>query len=232
MKLQVHLPSWITNWFPAAVWTVPNSGKDIYLTFDDGPIPEVTPRVLQLLREENVPATFFCVGENVFKYPEVFSQVLEDGHMVGNHTYNHVQGLKMGNRKYYENVDKANRLIGSNLFRPPHGWLRRAQYKSLSRRYKIVMWDVISCDYNPAVSPKECLRNVLKYVRPGSIITFHDSIKAENNLFETLPKVIHILKAQGYEFRKIEFEKVRNIYTNTNFGKLVKFRDELIQKWA
>ncbi|MDP4184212.1 MAG: polysaccharide deacetylase family protein [Bacteroidota bacterium] len=232
MKLQVHLPSWITNWFPAAVWKIPTENKEVYLTFDDGPIPEVTPRVLQLLREENVPATFFCVGENVSKHPEVFGQILDDGHMTGNHTYNHLQGLKTSKKEYYNNVEKANRLIGSNLFRPPHGWLRRAQYKKLSKKYKIIMWDAISCDYNPAVSPKECLRNVLDYVRPGSIITFHDSIKAEKNLFETLPKVIRMLKEQGYTFRKIEFENVRNLYTDTHFGKLVRFKDVMLEKWA
>ena len=146
-KLQVHLPGFFTKWFPAAVWRMPGEEKTVYLTFDDGPVPSVTPWVLDLLNENQVKATFFAVGENVFRYPEIYEQILEDGHAVGNHTYHHLQGLKSSNLEYFKDIEQANRLIGSNLFRPPHGWLTRGQYLFLSQKYKIVMWDVIYCDY-------------------------------------------------------------------------------------
>ncbi|TKG94579.1 polysaccharide deacetylase family protein [Puteibacter caeruleilacunae] len=226
MKLQVHLPSWITNWFPAALWTIPTERKEVFLTFDDGPIPEITPLILDILEKEEVPATFFCVGENVFKHPEVYQQVLDAGHAVGNHTYNHIQGLKTRNKEYFRNVEKAAQLIGSNLFRPPHGWLKRSQYKLLSKKYKMVMWDVISVDYNPAVSPQQCLKNVMDFVRPGSIITFHDSLKAEKNVLYALPMAIKLLKEQGYTFRKIEFEKIKHIYTDTHWGRFREQREK------
>lgn len=194
---------------------MPNNGeKSIYLTFDDGPIPEVTPWVLDLLKQHDIPATFFCVGENVFKHPEVFSQVVEAGHAVGNHTYNHIQGLKSPNSSYFQNVELANRLINSKLFRPPHGWLKRSQYRFLSRRYKIIMWDVISCDYNRNIPKEEVLANVLNYTRNGSIITFHDSLKAQTHLQWVLPRAIEALKAEGYTFRKIEFPKERRLFTS------------------
>ena len=138
-KLQVHLPQYITKWFPLAVWRMPDDSKTLYLTFDDGPIPEVTPWVLDLLRRNNIKATFFAVGENVFHNPEIFEQIIDEGHAVGNHTYHHLQGLKSDNRTYYKDIVHANKLIGSNLFRPPHGWLKRAQYRYLSGKYKIVI---------------------------------------------------------------------------------------------
>jgi peptidoglycan/xylan/chitin deacetylase (PgdA/CDA1 family) len=182
--------------------------KVVYLTFDDGPVPGVTTWLLDLLDKYNIKATFFCVGENVFRYPNIYTRILKGGHVVGNHTYNHIQGLKSTNRSYLKNVEQADRLIGSNLFRPPHGWLKRSQYRYLSERYKIIMWDVISCDYNQNISKEEVLNNVLEYTQPGSIITFHDSIKAEDHLKWALPRAIEELISQGYEFRKIEFSKV------------------------
>lgn len=208
-KPQVHLPSYITRLFPKAVWQMPEEdAKVVYLTFDDGPVPGVTTWLLDLLDKYNIKATFFCVGENVFRYPNIYTRILKGGHVVGNHTYNHIQGLKSTNRSYLKNIEQADRLIGSNLFRPPHGWLKRSQYRYLSERYKIIMWDVISCDYNQNISKEEVLNNVLEYTQPGSIITFHDSIKAEDHLKWALPRAIEELISQGYEFRKIEFSKV------------------------
>lgn len=234
LKLQVHLPHYITKWFPLAVWRMPDEAKIVYLTFDDGPQPGITTWVLELLQKHHIKATFFAVGENVFRYPEVFDQIIEEGHAVGNHTYHHLQGLKSDNLTYFRDIDQANRLIGSNLFRPPHGWLKRAQYRYLSKKYKIIMWDVISCDYNQNITKEEVLQNVLDYARPGSIITFHDSIKATPHLQWVLPRVIDALKADGYEFRKIEFPKVRRLLISPTLQRLRRVRNNIRQltRWA
>lgn len=204
LNLEVHLPGFVTKIFPRAIWTIPNPRKEIYLTFDDGPIPEATPAVLELLRKENIKATFFCVGENVFKHPEVYQQVLDEDHAVGNHTYNHYNGLKKKKKDYLRNIEKAGTVINSKLFRPPYGFMRRSQYRALKKQYKIIMWDVISCDYKRSLSKEEVMANVMDYVRPGSIITFHDHIKTYDNVMYVLPRVIKELKAQGYQFKKIE----------------------------
>ena len=229
LKPQVHLPHCITNWFPLAIWRMPIDKKVVYLTFDDGPIPEVTPWVLDLLMEHNIKATFFAVGENVFRYPEIFEQIVEDGHAVGNHTYHHLQGLKSDNKTYYKDIVHANKMIGSNLFRPPHGWLKRAQYRYLSGKYKIIMWDVISCDYNRNITKEEVLNNVLEFAREGSIITFHDSLKAEGHLKWALPRAIEALKAEGFEFDKIEFPKVRRLVFSPALQRIRRFRNNLRQ---
>ncbi len=233
-KLQVQLPGFFTKWFPAAVWRMSGEEKAVYLTFDDGPVSGVTPWLLDLLNKQEVKATFFVVGENVFRYPDIFLQILEDGHAVGNHTYHHLQGLKTGNLEYFKDIEQANRLIGSNLFRPPHGWLSRAQYIFLSQKYKIVMWDVISCDYNPNITREEVLDNVLRFVRSGSIITFHDSYKAEEHLKWALPRAIAALKDEGYEFKKIEFPKVRRLFLTTTLQRIKKLRSNFrqLRKWA
>ncbi len=218
---RVHLPRIITNWFLEAIWHIDDGQKTVYLTFDDGPVPEITDWVLSLLKQENIQATFFVVGENAFKHPEVFQRVLEEGHVVGNHTYNHLQGIKTANYEFFKNIEKADKLVKSNLFRPPHGWLTRKQYKFLSIKYKIIMWDVISCDYDKKLPGEKVVKNVLKFVRPGSIITFHDSIKAEKNLRYALPIVIKKLKEQGYSFKKIEFEKIKNIYSHSSINQII-----------
>ncbi|GET30663.1 polysaccharide deacetylase family protein [Prolixibacter sp. SD074] len=235
LKPQVHLPRHITKWFPAAIWRIPQEDKKVvYLTFDDGPIPGVTPWVLKFLKENDIKATFFCVGENVFRYPEIFEQIVEDGHAVGNHTYHHIQGLKSENVSYFKDIEQANHLIGSNLFRPPHGWLKRSQYHFISQKYRIIMWDVISCDYNRNIPKEEVLKNVLKYSRPGSIITFHDSLKGESHLRYALPKAIAELKERGYEFRKIEFPKERPLFNPVYRQRLQKLRQTIrqVHRWA
>jgi len=207
-NLRVRLPGFITALFKEATWRMDKTRQVVYLTFDDGPIPEVTPWVLSLLRKENIRATFFCVGENVSRYPEVYQQILDDGHSVGNHTFNHWQGLKKSNREYFRNIEKAREYIDSDLFRPPHGWLKRSQYFFLKRKYQIVMWDVISCDYDRGLKPENVLRNITEFVRWGSIITFHDSLKAQRNLEEVLPISIRWMKEQGYRFEAIPYKKV------------------------
>lgn len=207
---RVRLPGFITSLFKDVVWRFDENSKVVYLTFDDGPIPEVTPWVIDLLRKENIKATFFCVGENVMKYPEVYRQILDGGHSVGNHTYNHWQGIKKGKQDYFDNIEKAAGFIDSDLFRPPHGWLTRSQYRFLKNRYRIIMWDLVSCDYDIRIKPEKVLRNVKDFVRPGSVITFHDSIKAENNLKQSLPEAIRWMKEQGYRFEAIPYRKVRS----------------------
>lgn len=204
---RVRLPGFITSLFSDAVWRFAETERVVYLTFDDGPIPEVTPWLLDLLRKENISATFFCVGENVMKYPEVYRQILDNGHSVGNHTFNHWQGLKMNNQDYFRNIEKADEYIDSDLFRPPHGWLKRSQYNFLKKQFRIIMWDLISCDYDARITPEKVFSNITDFVRSGSVITFHDSMKAKHNLQEALPLAIRWMKDEGYRFKAIPYNK-------------------------
>ncbi|HOO84900.1 MAG TPA: polysaccharide deacetylase family protein [Prolixibacteraceae bacterium] len=207
INYKVRLPEWLTRLFPQAIWRMPQGDNTLYLTFDDGPVPEVTPQVLDILKLKNIKATFFCVGDNVKKYPELYKRIIDEGHSVGNHTHNHLQGPKYKTENYLNNISLAQSYISSNMFRPPHGVLTRAQYNAISASFYIVMWDVISCDYDKSLSPQQCINNVLDFVRDGSIITFHDSIKAQKNVLTALPFVIDNLFNQGYNFNKIELPK-------------------------
>ena len=188
--------------------------RSVYLTFDDGPIPESTPFLLQTLREQQVKATFFMVGDNVRKYPELFQQIVDEGHQVGNHTHNHIGGFRHSIKEYMYNVEKANAYIrprptenGADAaattpyFRPPHGWMRLSQYAWLSRKFKVVMWDVVTRDYSKWMTAEDIVNNVKRYTRNGSIITFHDSLKAIDKLHTALPESIQWLKEQGFAFR-------------------------------
>lgn len=200
---RVQLPRFITGFYPGALWRGPAAEKQVFLTFDDGPVPEVTPWVLDLLRRENISACFFCVGENVQRHPELYRQILAEGHLAGNHSFNHIQGLKTPDAEFFANIEKAARYIDSPYFRPPHGFLRRSQYRYLRERYQVVMWDVVSRDYRAGLSPEQVTRNVQNFVRPGSVIVFHDSVKAQKNLYAALPAVIQYLKKEGYRFGKL-----------------------------
>lgn len=183
------------------IWRKKNpSSKVIYLTFDDGPIPEVTPLLLDLLDEYAVKATFFCVGENVQKYPEIYREILKRGHRTGNHTFNHLKGYFTKTEDYVANVKKAAGYIYSDLFRPPHGQLSRKQKHALRSEYRIVMWDVITHDYNQSLSPEDVMQNVKKYSRNGSIVVFHDSLKAKNNMISVLPQAIEYWNSKGYSY--------------------------------
>ena len=181
-------------------WRIPSQPKCIYLTFDDGPTPQVTPWVLDILARYGVKATFFCVGDNVARYRSVFEQVKAGGHHVGNHTMNHISAIAYEPRAYLANVEKANVLIQSQLFRPPHGWLRWGQAELLQRKYRIIMWDLVTRDYSSRLTPEEVVQNVKKYARNGSIITFHDQPKSWHNLEKALPEAIEWLLSQGYVF--------------------------------
>lgn len=201
----IEQPPWIYRvLFPGAIWRMPSKSKCVYLTFDDGPIPQITPWVLDLLNKYDVKATFFCVGDNVRKYPDIYKMVLDQGHRVGNHTFNHIQGIRSWTKNYLHNIKKAGEFIDSNLFRPPHGHMRFPQILFLRQQYKIIMWDVITRDYSPHMTPNGVFNVVKNYTRNGSIIVFHDSLKAETNMKEALPRSIEWLKQEGYEFKLID----------------------------
>jgi len=191
--------------FPDAIWRINQSEKCVYLTFDDGPVPEITPWVLDLLDKYNIKATFFCVGDNVRKYPEIYRQILDKGHLVGNHTFHHEKGLSCRTKNYVLDAGLAARYIDSKLFRPPHGHMRFKQVLKLRKDYKIIMWDVVTRDYSRYVSAEQVFRSVKKYTRNGSVIVFHDSIKAKPRMKEALPKSIEWLLEQGYTFKLISF---------------------------
>ncbi len=201
----VKTPRFIQNLFPNFIWNIPDVEKVIYLTFDDGPIPQVTPWVLKELARYKAKATFFCVGENVEKYPDIFKQTIAEGHTVGSHTYNHLNGWTMGNNiNYFHNVRKCAELMDSPLFRPPYGRLKPKQAQFLQRHYNIIMWDVLSGDFDHRVTKKQCLNNVINNSGRGSIVVFHDSIKAKENLSYVLPRALEYFVEQGYTFKSID----------------------------
>jgi peptidoglycan/xylan/chitin deacetylase (PgdA/CDA1 family) len=182
---------------------MPAEGKNIYLTFDDGPVPEVTPWVLETLSHYNAKATFFCVGSNVLKYPEIFHSVKENGHAVGVHTMTHVNGWKVSDEKYLSEVNECAGITGSKLFRPPYGRITMSQIKKLRNNFSIVMWDVLSRDYDATMSGEKCFMHVKNNASPGSIIVFHDSLKAEERLRKALPETLKFFSGEGFEFKKL-----------------------------
>lgn len=204
----IHTPTFIQNMFPAFMWRMDTDEPTLYLTFDDGPIPEVTPWVLEQLGEFGAQATFFCVGENVRKHPEIFDMILDNGHTVGNHTYNHLSGWANENLPYFHNIRNCAKLVDSNLFRPPYGKIRPTQVQFLQRHYKIVMWDVLSGDFDANLSPEKCLDNVIRNSRPGSIIVMHDSLKAKANLMHALPGILRHFSEMGYRFASLDSESI------------------------
>ncbi len=196
--------------FPKYVWEIPNNENKIYLTFDDGPTPEITEWVLELLKKHNIKATFFCIGNNIEKHPEIFQKVIADGHSIGNHTFNHLKGWKTKTDDYIGNTRICEEIIENNsenskLFRPPYGKIKFSQSRILRKiGYKIIMWDVLSVDYDKNITPEKCLENVIKNTASGSVIVFHDSIKAFANLEFALPKAIEYLKEKGFIFDRID----------------------------
>jgi polysaccharide deacetylase len=195
---------WLRWIYPRATWRMNKHEHAVYLTFDDGPIPEATPFVLDVLKEHNIKATFFMVGDNVRKHPLIYERVKAEGHQIGNHTFNHISGFKHSIKTYSDNAEKANTYLHSHLFRPPHGWMRLTQYARLRKKYRIVMWDLVTRDYSKWMTAEDVLNNVKRYTRNGSIITFHDSLKSIEKLKTALPQAIIWLKEQGYEFRTFE----------------------------
>jgi peptidoglycan-N-acetylglucosamine deacetylase len=184
-------------------WRIPVSGPELFLTFDDGPIPEVTPEVLRILDQFNAKATFFCIGDNVRKHPEIYRSILEKGHRTGNHTYHHLNGWKTPLYTYLRNTQECAGQVKSDLFRPPYGRITRAQARALRKRYRIIMWDVLSKDYDPSVSYDKCLRNVTENSKAGSVIVLHDSLKASEKMLYVLPRILDHFSEQKYFFRPI-----------------------------
>lgn len=203
----IKSPQFVRNLFPNFTWQIPTHEKRLFLTFDDGPVAEVTPWVLDCLASYNAKATFFCVGDNIRKYPLIFEQIKNQGHSVGNHTFNHLNGWASDNIPYFHNVRHCASLVKSELFRPPYGRLKPKQAQFLQRHYRIVMWDVLSGDFDPGISPQQCLHNVVQNAEPGSIIVFHDSLKARERLEYALPKVLEHFSALGYSFEALHEQK-------------------------
>ena len=195
---------WLRWLYPKAIWRMNPEEHSVYLTFDDGPIPESTPFILKTLDDFGIKATFFMVGDNVRKHPDLYKQIIDAGHQVGNHTYNHIGAFKHWAITYAVNTEKANKLIKAHLFRPPHGWMRHSEYWWLGKYYNIIMWDLVTRDYSKWLTADDVLNNVKKYSRNGSIITFHDSLKSIDKLRYALPASIKWLKEQGYEFKIFE----------------------------
>ena len=206
--------------FPNYVWDIPNNENKVFLTFDDGPIPEITEWTLEQLKKYDAKATFFCIGNNIEKHPDIFNNIITQGHAIGNHTFNHLNGWKNSTEDYIENVKLCQSQITNpkshpsdselaqqilNLFRPPYGKIKPSQSRILRKLgYKIIMWDILSYDFDQTITPEKCLDNVLKNVVNGSIIVFHDNVKAEQNLKYALPKTLAFLKEKGFVCAKID----------------------------
>lgn len=199
----VKTPWLLKQLYPNLIWNMGRTNRCIFLTFDDGPIPVVTPFVLKFLKEYKAKATFFCIGDNVRKHTDIFEQVKADGHAIGNHTFHHLRGWKTPDLQYIEDMQACQQLTQSNLFRPPYGRVKRSQAKLLKAAYpelKIIMWDVLSGDFDMSLDPEVCLKGVLKHTENGSIVVFHDSLKAFNRLEYVLPRALDAWSKAGYEF--------------------------------
>jgi peptidoglycan/xylan/chitin deacetylase (PgdA/CDA1 family) len=209
----VKTPWLLRKLYPRCTWQIPSREKILYLTFDDGPHPDITPYVLDVLKQYQAKATFFCIGKNVVAYPDIYRRILDEGHRTGNHTFNHLNGWKVKNDSYLNNIIDAAKYIDSNLFRPPYGRITKFQvnllteikaYKGSGRPFNIIMWDVLSGDFDKTLSAKDCTLNVINKTKPGSIIVFHDSEKAFPRMKESLPEVLNYLSGKGYRFEVIQ----------------------------
>jgi len=211
----IKTPALVKRMFPNYIWDIPTTGKTIYLTFDDGPTPEITNWTLGILKQHNAKATFFCIGNNIEKHSDIFQNIINEGHAIGNHTHNHIKGWKTKTKDYLKNISETQSLINSkfvnpqspisSLFRPPYGQIKPKQGKQLiALGYKIIMWDVLSFDWDATISPETCLNNVVSNTTNGSIIVFHDSIKASKNMQYALPKVLEHFSKKGYSFKSLE----------------------------
>lgn len=205
MFYAARIPKWFIKLNSSLVWKIPIKEKILYLTFDDGPHETATPFVLDQLKQYNAKATFFCIGKNVASHPEIYKRVLDEGHSTGNHTFNHLNGWKVKNKEYINDVEKAAHYINSKLFRPPYGKISLQASKKLRKElgYKIIMWHVLSGDFDENISPEKCLNNVIKNAEAGSVIVFHDSKKAFKAMQFTLPEVLRIFTNKGFLFKPL-----------------------------
>lgn len=190
---------------PGLVWDLPTGQPTIYLTFDDGPTPGVTDQVLDILNSHEARATFFCIGRNAERSPEILHAVLDAGHSTGNHTYSHIKGWRTSDRKYLEDIELASRFVPSDLFRPAYGQIRPSQMRYLVKKYRIVMWSLLSFDYHPRLTRERCLDYVVRNTVPGTIVVFHDSVKASGNMLYVLPRMLEHFKRLGYSFSAIPY---------------------------
>lgn len=202
MKFQT--PAFVHRLFPELLWNVPVTQDVIYLTFDDGPHPDITPKVLNILSQFDAKACFFCVGNNVHKYPGIFHQVLDAGHLVGNHSYHHINGWRTPDEFYFEDVEKCNKLVQSHYFRPPYGKILPSQMRYLKKYYRLVMWSAITYDFDAEISKEDCLDISIGKTSRGSIVVFHDSLKAEENMLYALPRFLEYYSKKGYRFETWE----------------------------
>ncbi len=204
----IKTPLLLKKLYPNLIWNLDRTQKSIYLTFDDGPIPIVTPFVLKTLEHYNAKATFFCIGDNIQKHPDIFEQLSAGGHAIGNHTFNHLRGWKTDTDRYTDNFKQCDELVHSSLFRPPYGRIKRSQISAIKEakhnNIDIVMWDVLSGDFDQNVQPEVCLKNVLASTKAGSIVVFHDSLKAFPRLEYVLPRALKYWNKKGYQFKALE----------------------------
>lgn len=208
----ITTPWWLRAFYPSFRWSYETNNKELYLTFDDGPHPEATPFLLDELKKYNAKATFFCIGKNVVAHPDIYQRIIDDGHRTGNHTFNHLNGWKTDNKTYIDNVFEAAKFIDSDLFRPPYGRISKFQAKLLQKQrqitfpaspLKIIMWSVLSGDFDTNLSPEKCLNNVILNAKPGAVIVFHDSAKAWERLQYAVPRVLEYFSERGYAFKAI-----------------------------
>lgn len=208
MNLPVVVPRWLRMLYPNRTWSLPVAEKILYLSFDDGPHPTITPKVLALLKQYHAKATFFCVGKNVENYPDVFKIIQAAGHSIGNHSYHHLNGWKSNNQIYLEDVQKADDLIQSNLFRPPYGRLKFSQASALREMgYELIMWTLLSADYDRNITKEQCSNRVVQNIKPGAIVLFHDSEKAEERMLYALEELLNEATKKGFRFSAIEYKK-------------------------
>jgi len=204
--VNINQPSeFLRKLYYSFTWRIENNNKELFLTFDDGPTPIITEWVLNQLDAYNAKATFFCIGRNVDRHPEIYEKIKEKGHAIGNHTYSHLKGWMVSTKEYIDDIELASHHINTKLFRPPYGKIKPSQIKNLKRKgYKLFMWDVLSEDYNSKISTDKCLQNITDYTREGSIIVFHDSLKASRNLKKVLPEILKKYTEEGFIFQKLK----------------------------
>ena len=208
MNLPAVVPRWLQILYPNRTWSLPVSEKILYLSFDDGPHPIITPQVLRLLKEYHAKATFFCVGNNVSKYPDLFKAIPLEGHSIGNHSFHHLNGWRSSTQKYIEDVNNADVLIQSNLYRPPYGRLKFKQASMLRKMgYELIMWTLLSADYDKRLTKENCAARLVKNIQPGAIVLFHDSEKAADRMIYALTTLLKVANEQGYRFEAIEYKK-------------------------
>jgi peptidoglycan/xylan/chitin deacetylase (PgdA/CDA1 family) len=205
MRFPARIPSWIKWIYPSFVWQMPGDEKDLYLTFDDGPHPTITPIVLDLLLKYNAKATFFCIGDRAKRYPEILERIRLEGHAIGNHTQHHINGWATSDREYTDQVNQAAEFISSKLFRPPYGRIKRSQAALLQKEgYKVVMWTILSADYDHTMSKEECVRRVVRRIDSGDIYLFHDSEKGKERMLAALPSLLKVATDKGFLFKRID----------------------------